>query len=295
MHPLIRLMTELGGVVHIARLIERGVARGSVLRAARQGLVCAVRPGIYAVPDAPGELVRAARVGGRLAGSSALGLSGVWMPPAHGLDVEVSRSASRLRHPDVSGRMLPDTGVRIFWASENRRLRDGLGVVPLTTAVTQMLGTEPELFAVAMLDSVLRRTGLSEFDLLALAETVPQARHLIGLVDRRAESGSESVVRALLARAGIPARPQVPIPFTDLERFDLLVGDRLVIECDSDAHHSSREQRLRDLSRDARAAALGFVVLRFDYSQIMFEPEAVLASVQGVVGAGIHLDGSRRG
>jgi hypothetical protein len=50
------------------------------------------------------------------------------------------------------------------------------------------------------------------------------------------------VFGVLPAQAGCAALPQVRIPFTDLERLDLLVSDHLVsdhlvIECDSEAHH----------------------------------------------------------
>jgi very-short-patch-repair endonuclease len=89
------------------------------------------------------------------------------------------------------------------------------------------------------------------------------------------------------------AVPQVRVPLTDLDRLDLLVGDRLVVECDSEAHHGSPEQRVRDLRRDAALAALGFIVLRFDYRQVLFEPDAVRAAVRGYVSRGLHLDSER--
>ena len=65
-------------------------------------------------------------------------------------------------------------------------------------------------------------------------------------------------------------------------------GDRLVIECDSEQHHGSCEQRLRDLRRDAVLACLGFIVLRFDWQQIFFEPDEVVAALLRRVELGLH-------
>jgi hypothetical protein len=152
----------------------------------------------------------------------------------------------------------------------------------------QLVDTEPEEYVVAVLDSLLRRSATSLFDLEAAAVGLPaKGRSLLLLVDDRADTGSESVVRVLLARAGCVAIPQVRIPFTDLERIDLLVGDRLVIECDSEQHHGRREQRLRDLRRDASLARLGFIVLRFDWQQIFFEPDSVVSAALRYVELGL--------
>ena len=289
-----QILRDAGGVAHLQLLVRAGASPDSVRRAARRGAVLQVRPGIYASHGAHPDVVRAARVGGRLAGTSAARAMGLWTPDGD-LVVEVSRSASRLRHPDDPAAPLPAHGVRVLWSRQARRMRDSLGTVDMMTALRQVVLTEKEEFAVAVLDSALRRSPFTEFDLAVLAESLPRRlRGVVSPADRRAESGSESIVRVLLRRHGIEAIPQVRIPFTDLDRFDLLVGDRLLIECDSDAHHGTGADRLRDLRRDAAAAALGFIVLRFDYRQIMFEPDAVIAAVLGLVGAGLHLDRSAR-
>jgi hypothetical protein len=207
------------------------------------------------------------------------------------LTVEVSAGATHLRDPDDPGRWL-DTArgdVRILWSGGTRSLRHAFGIAPITDMISQLVVSEPEEYVVAVLDSLLRRSDTSQFDLeLASAALSAAGRAIIPLVDRRADSGSESVVRVLLARAGCTAVPQVRIPFTDLERMDLLVGDRLVIECDSEQHHGGREQRIRDLRRDARLACLGFIVLRFDWQQVFFETDAVIAAILKYVELGLH-------
>lgn len=128
--------------------------------------------------------------------------------------------------------------------------------------------------------------------MLIAAQASPTARPAFALVDGRSESGTESVLRVLLLDAGIPATPQPPLPLGYRERADLLVGDRLLIECDSDQHHGEPERRKADLRRDAWLTSLGFVVLRFDYSDVFNDPDAVVATVASVVERGDHV--SRR-
>jgi very-short-patch-repair endonuclease len=161
----------------------------------------------------------------------------------------------------------------------------------LLETLRQCVLTEPEHVAVAILDSALRSAPIGTIDLAIVQRSLPQ-RHarVFSLVDRAAESGTESILRVLLAQVGVVARPQAAIPFSDLGRVDLLVGDRLVIECDSEAHHGGAGSRLRDLRRDAALAALGFIVLRFDFAQVMFDSDSVLAAVQAYVDRGLHRD-----
>ena len=117
---------------------------------------------------------------------------------------------------------------------------------------------------------------------------------MLALADPRSESGTESILRVHLALAGVIARAQVPIPFAPLERFDLVIGDRLVIECESAEFHGGEEQRLRDLRRDAQAVGYGFIVLHYDYAQVMFDIETVLAGILVYVDQGLHLSSRAR-
>lgn len=234
--------------------------------------------------------MRAARVGGRLAGMSAAGLHGLWMPRSDQLTVEVAPGANRLRDPDDDAVPLGDrTDVRILWTARPGGLARTVGVVPLPRALEQVVLLEPVPLAVAVLDCAWRRGLLDRIGLeRVILSAPPRKRALLALADGRPESGTESILRVLLRQVGIVAEPQLRLPGTDLERADFLVGDRLIIECDSEAHHGGREQRLRDPRRDAVLAAFGFVVLRFDYRQVMFEPESVVSAVLEYVRLGLH-------
>lgn len=65
-----------------------------------------------------------------------------------------------------------------------------------------------------------------------------------------AGSGSETRVRLFLQQRRFTVRPQVFIP--GVGRVDLLVGESLIIECDSEQHHAAgaryRMDRVRDLA-----------------------------------------------
>ncbi len=180
--------------------------------------------------------------------------------------------------------------MRVLWQAGSSERR--YGVEDAATALVQTVRVERAEYAQAVVDSALRCSVLTRPQILALAHRVPRrCRGILLGVDGRMESGTESVLRALLLAEGIEARPQQRIPFTDLERVDFVVGDRLVIEVDSEAHHGSDGQRRRDRRRDALLACLGFLVLRFDYWQIIEEPQTVVAAVRSYVDAGLHLSG----
>ncbi|PJJ72522.1 very-short-patch-repair endonuclease [Diaminobutyricimonas aerilata] len=274
------------GLAHVSTLDRAGVGAHRVARLCAAGALLRVRAGIYALPDADPAVVRAARVGGRLAGRSAARALGLWAAPEDELVVEVARHGTQLRNPDDFRTPLgPSPGqVRVRWTAERLPRRESFGVAPLPTVLSQVLTTEPAEHAIATIDSVFRLD--SAFDLDGFARSLP-ARHraLCDLVDPRSESGSESIVRVLLVRSGIAVSVQPPLGRG--RRSDLLVGDRLLLECDSRTHHEAGD-RVCDLRRDADNAALGFVTLRFDYSQILFDPDSVVAAVRRYIDLGLH-------
>jgi hypothetical protein len=57
---------------------------------------------------------------------------------------------------------------------------------------------------------------------------------------------------------------------------------KLAVELDGAAHHTSPEDRRKDLARDRELAALGWVVLRFTYADVLRDPDGVRAKVLAV-------------
>lgn len=103
-------------------LLERGVARASELastpaerraleRCAARGELLRLRRGVYGSPGLEPDILDAARVGGRVAGSSALRLHGLWVPPGAPpvLHVEVADGV------DARPSAAPGRAVRVHW------------------------------------------------------------------------------------------------------------------------------------------------------------------------------------
>jgi Protein of unknown function (DUF559) len=58
---------------------------------------------------------------------------------------------------------------------------------------------------------------------------------------------------------------------------------KVAVELDGARHHTSPEDRARDLARDAALAAIGWLVLRFTYAQVRTDPDGVRQKVLDVV------------
>ncbi|MBX9718269.1 MAG: DUF559 domain-containing protein [Microbacteriaceae bacterium] len=273
-----------GGVARTSELASTPSERRALERAAARGHLVRLRRGVYGVPDLDPDIATAARVGGRAAGVSGLRHHGLWVPPGVGsvLHVEVA--------DEVEGRPEADEhrAVHIHWVPSGTHPRFGVALLHETLA--RALNQLPLPYAVAVLDSALRSTTLTPGGLLLESMTWrPSARAAAALADDRSESGTESVLRVLLHEAGIHATPQAPLPLGGGQRADLLVGDRLLIECDSEAHHAEPASRRADLRRDESLVALGYIVLRIDYRQVFDDPEGVVATIAAIVARGDHL------
>jgi len=121
-----RDIEALGGIAKLSELLERGHDVEFVRLLSDYGRILKVRKGWYARKDAPADVVRAWRVGGRLACVSALDFFGVVegagaaasRPTA--LHVAVRANASRLRTPHNRRKRLaehPDPSVIVHWIS----------------------------------------------------------------------------------------------------------------------------------------------------------------------------------
>jgi len=282
MPSLETLLRRHGGIATVRELALSPTRQRAMARAALRGTVRRVRRGVYAVRDAPADVLLAATIGGRLTGVSGLWHHGLWVPPgpqADELHVEVRVATTVSARP---------ARTRVHWTRE--RTTPQFGVAPLEHVLSRAAADLPRAYAVAVLDSALRCTPLTPTELTILAQGwSPAARAAAALADERSESGTESALRILLREAGIPSMPQPPLPLGDHTRADLLVGDCLLIECDSEAHHAEPTSRRADLARDALLTSLGFIVMRFDYRRVFEEPRAVVAEVAAVVARGAHL------
>ncbi|WP_240642072.1 type IV toxin-antitoxin system AbiEi family antitoxin domain-containing protein [Microbacterium sulfonylureivorans] len=266
-------------------LMSKGMTRRGLARALESGDLIRVRRDRYVAPTAPADIVQAVRVGGRLACLSLLKMLGVFVFGCDRVHLHVLRGASRLRSPTDRSERLPnrrDRTVRLHWLPLIRPAAVTSSCVGVIDALAQAVLCQLPRHAVATLDSALNKGLIVRGQLGEVFAALP-ARFgaLIPLVDGRAESGPETLVRLMLLALGCSVELQVAVD--GVGRVDMIVNGWLVVECDSRAFHSGWREQLRDRRRDAALAALGYPTLRLTAEDIMYEPESVLAALKGLV------------
>lgn len=243
-----------------------------------------MRQGWYAAPELAAELQQAVRVGGRLTCASAarmLGLAAVRSPTLH---VAVVPGASRLRSPH-DARIRRVDGAVVHWTDthdSDRLARSAL------ESLLDMAYCRPVEQTIAAVDSALRLGLFSRQAWLRACRGMPRRlRRLLGRVDRRAESITESITRTRLLGLGV--RPLLQVRIAGVGRVDFLIGAALVIEVDGYEYHSDPVTFERDRRRDAGLSVRGYRVLRFSYKQVMERWSEVKAAILAAIARGDHL------
>lgn len=271
-------IASLGTLVPTHALLRAGLTSHQLTRAVRRGEVLRVRQGWYASPLVEPDLLRGARVGGRITCVTAaheLGLA----TRGGGLHVEVPASASRLRDPDDHKLRLRGQA-RVHWHSDSTQGTDlCVGAMDSLRAMARCASPER---TVAAVDSAIRLGIITKAEwMLQLISMPRRLRRLLVQVDGRAGSVTESVIRFRLAMIGIAMRSQVHI--TGVGAVDFLIGRALVIEVDGKRYHTDEGQFESDRRRDAKLSIRGYRVLRFSYRQVFehwFEVRgAILAAI----------------
>jgi very-short-patch-repair endonuclease len=261
------------GILTTPQLTAAGWSKWAIERALRSGALTRVRPGWFAgLEPADAAALVAVRAGGCVSCFSALRMHGVWVPEG---------TAGHVRLPQHQRRTAPRC--RPFGAQAPVRR----AVDSLEDAFRCVLrcGTREQI--VVVIDSILRQRLASRDDVESWMRSAPSAvRSLLELADDRAESGTESMVRCRLWSLRVATRIQVRV--MDGVRVDLLVGDRLIIECDSREHHTDARAYEADRRRDRRLARRGFIVLRLTYRQIHDEWPDIEHDILAIVRRGDH-------
>lgn len=245
------------------RDIRNSVAAGDLLRE---------RIGWYSTSGADPDVVGAVRAGGVASCCTAFKFhqrtSPVWVPPGDDLHVRFSRG-----HKRASATVIQCHGY-------GPQLPTLTAVDSIPVALACAARCVCEEYWIAMCDSVLHNTGWTICELQAAMGVVP--RKVISMMSRcnaAAESGSESIARVRLQRAGYTVHVQPPIA-RDRRRGDLRVG-RLLLEIDSEGSHSGQARR-RDIGRDRKTLAAGWLTMRIDYREVLYDWDAVLADIADV-------------
>lgn len=142
--------------------------------------------------------------------------------------------------------------------------------------------------ALCVADSALRERVVNQTQLIAAAQTSPRwgrakALRVAREADYRSANPFETCARAIANSVpGLRVRPQAWIGRTArVDLLDKVLG--IVIECESFAHHGTKEALARDVRRYTDLARLGCVVVRFTWAEVMHAPDYVREVLAEVV------------
>lgn len=279
-------MCAICGVKSTKELKDDGYSEHQLRRAVAQRLeshqnLVRLRWGWYATQEADPEVVVAVTAGGVLTCVSALRFIGrrsaieLWTPPGSATHVRLAKG----------GRGSERGAGIVFCQGPGRPLPADHAVDPLPVALHGAARCVPRDFWIAMCDSVLHNTDWTLPDLqAAMGKVSPELLRMMRRCNALAESGTESIVRVRLEAAGY--RVHVQPVLGGYRRADLRIG-RLLIECDSETHHSG-EARRRDLRRDRTTLGHGWLTMRIDYHDVLYRWDEVLADVAAFTATGRH-------
>ncbi len=224
---------------HVTRpeLRRAGWTDREIRAAVDDGSLVRLRPGHFGPPGLEESAQRAVASGGRVACVSELRVRGVWVLDDGRLHLHVPATASRVRAGDS----------RVHWRRLVRAAA-GRSHVSVLDALIQAQSCLDPFAWVASIDSAWHLGMITSGDVQAIrAAAIPRLRPLVSFLDRRSESGLESIVRMIAHELGLRVRSQVRFP--GVGRVDLLVEGRIVVETDGTAFH--------DVSVSARRPAEG--------------------------------------
>jgi very-short-patch-repair endonuclease len=260
------------GVASRAELL-RYTSRRALDRAVREGQVESAGRGRYALPSLPSGLKTALARRGVLSHESA---AKYWL-----LETVAEPTTVHVTVPPRAHRP-PGRGVTLHYAETSDE-----GVTSPLRTVLDCARTMPFREGLAIVDSALRR------DLVTPEELLDGVHRLTNRGHRRAlkvvQHGSaaaanpfESVLRAIVIEAGlVDLVPQVQITEDGLNYYVDLgdQGRRIVLEAEGFEFHISPTALERDCRRYDELVSRGWLVLRFTWGQVIFEPEWVRAKL----------------
>ena len=267
-----------------AELRRGGATPRDLTTAVRSGLLLRPRRGAYLPSGTDPQVVEAVRCRGRIDCVTLLRRLSVFVVDDRRLHMQIDPHSTRVAEPDAST-------VR-HWRSTGSA--DDATVTSVVEALVQAVRCQPPRVAIATLDSAWNVGLLDEESLSEVFEALPLPhRRLRNLLDPRAESGIETLVRLILRSLGCHVELQAAIP--DVGFVDLLVDGWLIVECDSRAYHGSWDDHRTDRRRDAAAVAQGFTTVRLLAEDVLHRPEWVREALRRALShRPVHNSGKRR-
>lgn len=266
-----------GGIVHRQQILDAGIPASRLRATITRGEVGRVKRYWVATENAPVALVGAARASGRLACVSAASLRGWWMPEGVGasLHVAVKRDSQA-----------PPADVVAHWSTPLVPLPAHHLVESVPDCLEHVASCLPFEQALIVWESALRHERLHPDAVAKMSWRTPASKRLASTATGQSDSGLETIFVVRLTPWGVLVRQQVLIAG---HRVDVLIGDRLVVQLDGFAYHSTPQDRHRDLAHDRELIARGYTVLRFSYRDVVTDWAGVERAITTVIAQGLHL------
>jgi very-short-patch-repair endonuclease len=274
------------GVVRRDQLLSAGLTRHAIAHRVRTGRLHRLHPGVFAVGHTAltptGRALAAVLACGRGAALSHRSAAVAWalLDDRPG-PVDVTVLTQRRRRAGMTlhrtSALSPSDVVR----------RDGVAVTTPVRTLLDLAAAGASELERALTEARVRRL-VADHELRVRSHGRPGARALgLLLAEGPAFTRSEAERRllGLLARAQLP-RPRTNVRVGAHEVDAYWPAQRLVVEVDGYAFHSSRAAFERDRLRDAALQATGHRVLRTTWRQLTDHPEAVVARIAAMLAAG---------
>ena len=241
------------GIFSHRQLATNGWTKYAINAALNSGRLKRVTRGWYATASADLNVIRSLTHHGRLGCLSGCRFYGLWTPPTQALHVVYGSN----QHPKHG------KGILFHYTNHAKPCAP---IWSLLDCLDQVLHRHSTEEALIVLESAVNLGLITITDARRICYARPTYGKPALRYLNRAESGSETRVRLFFQQRKVKVTPQVEIP--GLGRVDMVVGDRLIIECDSQTYHSSPAQQERDRARDLIARDLGYDTIRLSYHQI---------------------------
>jgi very-short-patch-repair endonuclease len=269
---VVEALTALGGVATRAVLIA-ATSRAAVDSSLRAGAITRHARGRYALASADEALTIAHALSGTLCLTSAAlhhGWAVKHVPPEPHVSVPRGRKvpATRRAGAQLHRHDLADDDIVGGATSKEATLLHCLRSLPFDEAlcVADSAARAGELALLSRVARIARGAGAARI------------RRVVELASPDAANPFESCLRAIaLEVPGLDVTPQVWITsISPAVRPDLVDRElRMVLEADSFEWHGRRDQLRRDARRYDQLVVDGWLVLRFSWEDVMFDPEFV--------------------
>jgi very-short-patch-repair endonuclease len=277
------------GLVTSMELAEAGLTPKAVRHRVRIGWLTRLHRGVYLVGPLESPLSRpmaavlATGPGAAVSHGAAAAVWHIRSQPAGVTDVLVVRRDVRSRE-----------GIRVHRVSDfDKRDLSSRHGVPLTTPARTLLDlatilARAELGRAVEQAELRRMTSHDQLSaLLTRSRSHRGAARLEAVLDpgrQFTRSEAERRLLRLVNAAGLPT-PAANTRVAGYEVDFLWPGERLVVEVDGYAFHSTRAAFERDRVRDADLQAHGYRVLRFSWRRLAEAPEAVITAIATALAA----------